>query len=169
MGQLTSAAHSERWRTREATVIGLQRRGLTLPQVVLPILTTWSASGDPFLERAVIATLADPPLLRHDGMLELAYVTTERSLDRLQSVPIAIRKTEGSRILEKALSYAISVFVAADPQPGFARLERWLARADRDTRRIINTNLGKSRITKPYPAEVAKLRNLLFEADDWER
>ncbi len=166
---LAAAAHSERWRTREAVVIGLQRRGYRVPDVMLTILTDWAGQRDPFLERAVIATLADAPLLKHDGMLELAYTTTERSLDRLQSVPAAIRKTEGSRILEKALSYAISVFVAADPQAGFARLERWLARADRETRRIINTNLGKARITKPYPAEVARLRNILFESDDWER
>ena len=166
---LTEAAHSERWRTREAVVIGLQRRGYREPSGVLALLTVWSVSADPFLERAVIATLADPTLLKFPGALSLAYRVTENSLDRLQSLPVALRKTEGNRVLEKGLSYAISVFVAADPEPGFVRLERWLAQADRETRKIINANLGKARLTNKHPTEVARMRGILFESDDWER
>lgn len=166
---LTSASRSERWRTREAVVIGLQRRGYRAPRAVLHLLGQWAESGDPFLERAVLATLADPPLLKTPGMVDLAYATTERALERLQSLPVALRKTEGNRVLEKGLSYAISVFVASDPDRGFKRLERWLAQADRDTRRIIDTNLGKARLAKKFPAEVANLKGILFESDDWER
>jgi hypothetical protein len=134
---LTEAAHSERWRTREALLIGMQRRGYDLGAVVLEILGDWATTRDPFLERAVVATLADPPLLKLPGMLELAFTTTEHALDRLQSLPAALRKTEGNRILEKALSFAISVYVAADPDRGFQRMERWLAQADRETRKLI--------------------------------
>lgn len=166
---LTEAAHSERWRTREAVVIGLQRRGHSAPVSVLDLLRVWSSTADPFLERAAIATLADPQLLKFPGSLKLAYQVTEISLDRLQSLPVALRKTEGNRVLEKALSHAISVFVAADPEPGFERLERWLAQADRETRKIINTSLGKTRLTNTFPTEVSRMRGILFESDDWER
>jgi hypothetical protein len=166
---LIDAAHSERWRTREALLIGLQQLGLRDPDALLSVLEKWSSQSDPFLERAILGTLADPPLLAHSSMRRLAYIQTELTLDRLQSLPAALRKTTGNQILEKTLSFAISVFVAADPETGFRHLERWLAHADRATRRIINTNLGKARLANHHPTEVSRLRGILFESDDWER
>ena len=52
---------------------------------------------------------------------------------------------------------------------GFARMERWLMQADKGTRRILNENLGKARLTKKYGTEVARLKGIEFEINDWDR
>ena len=168
-GCLRKAAHDVRWRTREALVLGLQRTGQRDAGPVITLATRWASTGDPFLERAAISTLAHQPLLNGCAVAETALDLTSEIIDRLQTLPSALRKTEGNRVLEKALGFAISVFVAEAPEIGFPHLERWLMAGDKTTRRIINENLGKARLSGPFGTEVANLKGIDFELDDWDR
>ncbi len=81
-------------------------------------------------------------------------------MSRLLTLSATDRRTEGTRIVSKGLSYAISVFVSAAPNPGFAWMERWLAHGNEITRRIIKANLGKSRLSGKYPDEVIRLKEI---------
>lgn len=166
---LVTAARNERWRTREGVVLGAQLAAEQVQEPVLSLTREWGRSGDSFLERAAIAILAHPPLLTDSSVTRVALEICDEIIGRLQSLPSALRKTEGNRVLEKGLSYAISVFVAALPDTGFAYLERWLLSADELTRRIINTNLGKARLARTFPAQVAHMKGIIFEARDWQR
>jgi hypothetical protein len=159
---LVGAAHDNRWRTREGVVLGLQRIGERRPHPVIEQTAAWGTSQDPFLERAALATLGHAPLLKSPANALLGLDLTAVIIDRLQSLPQARQKTEGNRILSQTLAFVISMFVAALPEIGFARLEQWLMRADKSTRRIVNENLGKARLTKPFAVEVARLKGIEF-------
>ena len=76
------------------------------------------------------------------------------------------RRAEGGAVLAKGLSYALSVYVAPIPQPGFAFLERWARTADPGVQRIVRANLGKARLAKSYPGEVAVVLGLLDSPAD---
>jgi len=117
---LSLAAHDSRWRTREAVTIGLQQVGREQPEPILDLVQVWGGSGDAYLERAALVTLADTPLLRNPGAAQLGLTLVDRILDRLQGLPQAQQKTEGNQILNKALAFTISLFVAASPEAGFA-------------------------------------------------
>ena len=166
---LVGAAHDNRWRTREGVVLGLQRTAERRPDPVIKLTAAWGTSQDPFLERAALATLGHAPLLKSPANALLGLDLTSAVIDRLQSLPQAHQKTEGNRILTQTLAYVVSMFVAAQPETGFARLEQWLMRADKSTRRIINENLGKARLTRPFAVEVARLKGIEFEINDWDR
>ncbi len=166
---IAGSAHDQRWRTREAVTIGLQQIGRSNPDPVLDLIQFWGASGDAFLERAALVTLADTPLLKNPGATQMGLDLVDRIIGRLQGLPQAQQKTEGNQVLAKSLGFVISVFVAADPSDGFARMERWLMQADKGTRRILNENLGKARLTKKYGTEVARLKGIEFEINDWDR
>jgi hypothetical protein len=169
LAALERAARDRRWRTREGVVIGAQRAAERSPKSVLALVRGWGTSGDPFLERAAIAILAHPPLLKDAAITRLSLDLCDRVIARLQSLAAALRKTEGNQVLEKGLSYAISMFVAALPEEGFARMQRWLMEADEPSRRIINANLGKARLSKRFPNQVARMNGIIFEARDWQR
>jgi hypothetical protein len=166
---LEKAARDERWRTREGVVLGAQRAGERNPEVIVKLAESWGAFREPYLERAAVAILAHKSLLKDPDIARMALDLTGDIIARLQSLPSALRKTEGNRVLEQALGYVISMFVAALPEEGFARMERWLMEADEPTRRIINTNLGKARLTKAFPTQVARMNGIIFEARDWQR
>jgi hypothetical protein len=147
----------------------LQQVGERRPAPVVELIEIWGKIGDPFLERAALATLAHASLLKIPANATLGLDLTDAILDRLQSLPQAHQKTEGNRILTQTLGYAISMFVAASPSDGFARMERWLMRADKSTRRIMNENLGKARLVKPFGVDVTRLKGIEFEINDWDR
>jgi hypothetical protein len=166
---LEKGARDQRWRTREGVVLGAQRAGERTPEIVAKLAKSWGSFPDPFLQRAAVAILAHQPILKDPEISRMALDLTGEILAKLQALPPALRKTEGNRVLEQALGYVISMFVAALPEEGFARMERWLMEADEPTRRIINTNLGKARLTKAFPTQVARMNGIIFEARDWQR
>ncbi len=61
-------------------------------------------------------------------------------------------------MLRKGLGYCWSVAVAALPEPGKARMERWLASDDPDVRWIMRENLKKARLQRLDPEWVARMQ-----------
>ena len=51
----------------------------------------------------------------------------------------------------------LTFFVAAAPADGFALLRELAAIDDRDVHRIVRSNLDKSRLSRPYPTQVAEI------------
>jgi hypothetical protein len=56
------------------------------------------------------------------------------------------RREEPFRVLRQALGYCWSVAVAALPDEGMRRLERWVGSEDPDVRWIVRENLKKRRL-----------------------
>lgn len=161
---LRRAASDARWRVREGVAMGLQRIGEADAPTLHALLSEWSVDGSPLEQRAIVAALAHPPILkRRDDALAALRLGEQVALSVVDT-PIDRRRTEQFKVLKQGLSYALSVLVAAAPEEGFAMLRRLIETADHDLLAIVRANLGKARLAKAHPNEVAQLTALLHPA-----
>lgn len=134
-----------RWRLREAVAMALQRLGAADMAALLAEMDAWSR-GAPLEQRAAAAALCEPALLGNP-----AHVV--RVLDLLDRITASIAKVEDRRsdefrALRKGLGYCWSVAVAALPEVGKVRMERWFTVDDPDVRWIVRENLKKARLAR---------------------
>ena len=155
---LRAAAGNGRWRTREAVAMGMQRIGESDTSALRALVERWMEDATLLEQRAIVAALAHPPILGDRSTVLFAFEVSRQVLLGIRSLPPATRRTEEFRILSKGLEYAISVFVAAVPADGFALLRELSAIDDGDVQRIVGSNLGKSRLSRPYQTQVAEIR-----------
>jgi hypothetical protein len=156
---LRERASDPRWRVREAVAIALQRLGDDDPDALFELADTWARAGL-YPARAAVAGVSEPRLLRDPerarrafDVLDLATAAVEGSDER---------STEGFRVLRLALGYGWSVVIAALPDEGKARFERWLSSENPDVRWILRENLRKARLEKLDPEWVERLRAALL-------
>lgn len=154
LAALRRHAADPRWRVREAVAIGLQRWGDADLPALLREMRAWAA-GAPLEQRAAVAALCEPRLLRRradaEAVLRLLDAITRRLLRATD------RRGDDVRILRQALGYGWSVAVAACPEAGRARFERWCGVEDPDVRWIVRENLKKKRLERVDPAWVERL------------
>jgi hypothetical protein len=141
-----AAARDRRWRVREGVALGLQRLAAADPPAFLRVLDEWATDADPLVQRARLAALCEPSLLKAPALAAAALACCEQATAFLRGLPVADRRRDDVRVLRQALGYCWSVAVAADPAaglPAFARLEedpdpdlRWVARSNRTKARL---------------------------------
>lgn len=159
LGLLRHAARDSRWRLREAAAMGLQRLLAVDFDRVADSLGLWVLSDDPLEMRAVVAAVAEPPLLRSPEAAATALELHRAVLGRLGG----LEHGEAYKTLLQGLSYSLSVVAAADPDDGFALMHDLLADGcDHDARKIVAENVKKSRLRKPYPDRVEAVERLLI-------
>jgi hypothetical protein len=157
--ELERLAGDDRWRVREGVAMGLQRLGdADLPRL-LALAARWAASPSALVQRAAVAGVCEPRLLRQPGPAGRALDLLDTVTGSLVARPAAERAGPPVRVLRQALGYCWSVAVAALPGAGFGRLERWAASDDPDMRWLVRENLGKSRLVRADPDALARLRN----------
>ncbi len=141
--RLHELASDPRWRVREGVGIALQRIGREDMPGLLAVMKEW-AGDEPFVQRAVVAGLCEPAILKRNedvvAVLEILDTIT-RSLAAAED-----RGNDGFDALRKALGYGWSVAAAAAPQNAVPYMQKWMASADKDVRWVIKTNLGKARM-----------------------
>ncbi len=152
LDELRKLASDPRWRVREGVAMGLQRFGLRDMEALCDLMDVW-AEGSELEQRAAIAAVCEPPLLKTPG-------AARRALAILDRVTLALtqtgdRRAEPFRVLRQALAYCWSVAAAADPAAARPILDRWLASPDPDVRWLLRQNLGKKRIAALGAAWVA--------------
>ena len=146
--ELRRWANDPRWRVREAVAMAVQRIG---GPAAVEHMREW-ARGTRLEQRAAVAALCEPPLLRD-------HETAQAALEVLDEVTASLaahgdRKgtaggdRAGEQALRKALAYGWSVAVVARPDPGRELMERWIADGDAGTRRIMRENLRKARLAR---------------------
>lgn len=155
---LRTRAADGRWRVREAVAMALQRLGDTDPQRLRTVVDAW-ADGCPLEQRAAVAGLCEPRLLRRPEDAAHAVALLARVTRSLTSLPAPRRREPDVRTLRKALGYCWSVAVAADPGAGFPALEALVDAAahDDDLRWILRENLRKARLTRADKGRTAAL------------
>jgi hypothetical protein len=152
--RLRAAANDSRWRLREAAAMALQRWGETDMAALLEEMENW-AGGSRYEQRAAVAALCEPPLLRDPA-------AADRTLSILDGIMATIpgaadRREDDFLALRKGLGYCWSVAVVAAPARGRALLEKWAAIDDPDARWIVRENLSKNRLIKLDAVWVARL------------
>ena len=146
--RLHELASDPRWRVREGVAIALQRMGREDMPGLLAVMKDW-AGDEPFVQRAVVAGLCEPAILKRNedvvAVLEILDAIT-RSLATAED-----RQSEGFEALRKALGYGWSVAAAAAPKNALPYLQKWMGSTDKDVRWVIKTNLGKARMAPLLP------------------
>lgn len=159
---LRLAANDTRWRAREGAAMGLQVIGEYDVTAMFSIVKRWRMADHTLLEqRAIVAALAHPPILRDPGVARLALDISEPITREIAALSPAARKTASAKVLVQGLSYALSVFVAALPEEGFAMLTRLTTVHDPLVDRVVAQNLEKKRLAKPFAPNVAQIAALL--------
>ena len=157
LSALKVPANDARWRTREAVAMALQSVGRAdMEQLVA--LRGW-AEGSYLEQRAAAAGLCEPDLLTTSQacllVLDILDIVTGTITDAEN------RKDEAFRALRKGMAYCWSVAVAACPEQGKERFERWLASEDKDVRWIMGENLKKKRLLRLDEVWVERCRREL--------
>ncbi len=159
--ELRPWASDGRWRVREAVATGLQLLGDADRERFRSTAAAW-ADGAPFEQRAALAGICEPRLL-DAATASLALELLDRVTVSFTALPD--RRSDDAVALRKALCYCWSVAIAADPERGKPKLERWAASGDPDVRRIVRDNLGKSRLARVDQAWTDRLRAELLTED----
>lgn len=152
------AVEDPRPRIREAAAIGLRRVARQRFDDVFVLFKKWVQVGTPLAYRAVAATLAEPDLLSNPERARAALWLSGRILHGISHLPSKSRQTAEFHTLVQVMGRVLSTFVMARPEEGFALLENWAARGDRDIVRIIRENLTDGRLAEAYRERVAALR-----------
>lgn len=144
-------ANDSRWRLREGSAIALQKMGMANMPALLNSLHTWS-TGTRLEQRAVVAALCEPVLLKDPAIVQAVLVELDIITDSL--VGAADRSTDNFRSLRQTLGYGWSVAAEACFNCALPYLDKWCTHTDQDVRWVIRENLGKKRLIKAAPAWV---------------
>ena len=156
VADLRRRAEDGRWRVREGVALALQRIGDGDPGLLRAVTSDWAA-GPPLVQRAAVAGLCEPRLLRAPGTADHALAVLDRVTASLAALVADRRRDPDVRVLRQGLGYCWSVAVAAAPGPGFDALERWAASPDRDVRWVLRENLRKARLLRADADRTAAL------------
>ncbi|MEC0169389.1 hypothetical protein [Paenibacillus graminis] len=159
--RLQAAMNDGRWRLREAAAMGLQSLGEYDFALLRQLLDGWCVEATLLEQRAFVAALAHPPLLKAEANVLYCLELAAGIMEGIRSGGSGSADPEHFRVLSKGLEYSLSVFAASLPQPGFAMLRKYAVCGDPRLIKIVKSNLGKTRLTKNYPDEVAELLQLL--------
>jgi hypothetical protein len=146
--RLRGHATDERWRVREAVAMALQRLGDADLSRLLDIVADWAADPHPLVQRAAVAGVCEPRLLKTSHAAARAVDVCTRVTEVLAARPADERADAGVRALRQALGYCWSVAVAADPGAGVHRFRALADGDDRDVAWIVRENSKKARLVK---------------------
>ncbi|MFI5910194.1 hypothetical protein [Dactylosporangium sp. NPDC051541] len=144
--RLRVLATDKRWRVREGVAIALQRIGDADPARLQALAADWAGDPHPLVQRAAVAGLCEPRLLKTSSAAAAAIAVCRSVTDSFTARPAQQRRDEDVRTLRKALGYTWSIAVAADKPHGRPAFDRLAASTDADVAWIVRANLGKARM-----------------------
>jgi len=144
------AGHSS-WRVREAVAMGIQEMVQDNLGEILDALEPW-VQGTAREQRAVVATLAEPKLLKKEAEVARILAMFARITAPFASLEGALDDAQTS--LRQALGYGWSVVVAALPPVGKEAFERLAGSQNKHLRWIVRENLKKNRLRVMDPSWV---------------
>jgi hypothetical protein len=145
---LKKSANDGRWRMREAVAFAFQIIGEFDFNVLKELFSGWIDSANNYEKRAILVSLAHPPLLHKENAVYCLEIT--------DTVLKTFNQEDGIDVLKKGLEFTISVFAAANPEYGFDFIKRWIG-TDKTIDKIMKENLKKNRLAGKYPHEVENL------------
>ena len=157
--QLKILAADNRWRVREGVAFALQYLGKRDMHLLLAEMGKWK-TDNLFVQRAVVAGLCDPVLLKnqnHAGQVLNILVEITNNIQKIEN-----RKDESFRVLKKGLAYGLSVAVVAFPEKGKQAFAVLAKMEDKDIQRILKENLKKNRLVKMDATWVKDIQNQLL-------
>jgi hypothetical protein len=160
--ELRRHAADTRWRVREGVAMALQRLGDADVRLLMETAAEW-VTDRPYVQRAAIAGVAEPRLLKAVEAAELAVDVVDRVTSSMATA--ADRRSDEFRALRQALGYCWSVVAAAAPAQGKARMESWATSPDRDVRWMLAENLKKARLVRVDAGWVERMKASLADGE----
>jgi len=157
---LSHFAGSPYWRLREGVAMAFQHLLTADQQETIAHLMNLASEGSSLQQRAVLATISEPPILCAPEIVKAALAFHRIVLNHIRAVPLAERKNEEFRILRRALGYTLSVVTAAAPDEGFALMRECATWNDQDIAWALRENLKKKRLAK-FAQDAAGIAKLL--------
>ncbi len=145
---LYERAADERWRVREGVAMALQRLGDADPVRLWALARDWAADTDPLVQRAAVAGVCEPRLLRPASAAATALEICRIATDRLTHRPADERRSPSVRTLRQALGYCWSIAIAADPSAGLPAFRQLAGSTDPDVAWIVRENGRKARLSR---------------------
>jgi hypothetical protein len=131
--------------------MALQRLGdADLPRL-LAVVADWVDDPHPLVQRAAIAAVCEPRLIRTPVAAVVAIDVCRRATSSLAARPSTERRDPDVRTLRQGLSYCWSVAVAAEPRPGLAAFADLEEVDDPDVAWIVRENRKKKRLAALLP------------------
>jgi hypothetical protein len=146
--RLRALASDRRWRVREGVAMALQRVGDADVDRLLAIARSWAVDAHPLVQRAAVAGVCEPRLLRTPGSAAAAIDLCDTVTTSLAARAPDARASDDVRSLRQALGYCWSVAVAADPPVGLTRFTALESSDDADVRWIVRENAKKARLAR---------------------
>jgi hypothetical protein len=147
---LKKLANDGRWRMREAVAFGFQNIGENNFDELKEIFSDWITKSNNLEKRAILVSLAHPPVLNEDSA-NFCFEITDIVLKQMD-------RDNNFDVLRKGLEFTISVFAAANPKLGFSFIKKWIGK-DKIIDKIMKENLKKNRLVRKNPVMVKKLLN----------
>jgi hypothetical protein len=144
LARLKAFASDPRWRVREGVATALQGCGPEGMSQLLRDLASWN--GNRLEQRAAIAALCEPVLLRDEAQVEQVLRVLDTVTQSIVAAPD--RKSEDFKTLRQALGYCWSVAAAYAPEAGKKAMETWMVCSDPDVRWVMKENLKKNRLAR---------------------
>jgi len=158
---IKNAASDPRWRIREASAMGFQRIAEKDFNVTKKLFSEWIKKATFSEKRAILVALAHPPILNNEENVAFCFQIADEVLQGLLDLNRSDEETEEYTILKKGLGFTLSVYVAYSPRKGFLFLKEWAQKGNDEIRKIIKTNLSKSRLIKQYGDKIREIQACL--------
>ena len=158
---IKNAASDPRWRMREAAAMGFQRIAEEDFNVIKRLFSEWIGKATFSEKRAILVALAHPPILNKEENVAFCFQMADEVLQGLLDLKRSDEETEEYTILKKGLGFTLSVYVVYSPGKGFSFLKEWAQKGNEEIRKIIKTNLSKSRLVKQYGNRIREIQACL--------
>jgi HEAT repeats len=145
---LHAQAQDARWRVREGVAMALQRLGDGDPARLRDVVRAWADDPDPLVQRAAIAGICEPRLLRDPRTAQCALDACRQATASLAARPASERRRAQVRVLRQGLGYCWSVAVAGSPDLGLPAFAALASSADADVGWIVRENRTKARLAR---------------------
>lgn len=145
---MRASAADLRWRVREGVAMGLQRLGDADPVRLCAVALAWAVAEDPLVQRAAVAGICEPRLLRDPSTARCALEACRLATASIAALGPEVRRRTGVRVLRQGLGYCWSVAVVGDPEHGLPAFDELAASDDPDVRWIVRSNRSKARLIR---------------------
>ncbi|MBN1559825.1 hypothetical protein JW998_06215 [candidate division KSB1 bacterium] len=155
-------AQDERWRIREAVAMAIQDLLAVDPAQLIHQLVKWTNENNPLLHRAIVAGLAEPPLMKNPTIARAALQMHKTIINKIE-MEKNVRDIH-FQVLVKGLCYTLSVIITGIEEEGFSYLEELVNKQHPVIRKIARENLKKNRLKLLNERKVAALQVKLVQA-----
>ena len=154
---LKAYAKDERWRIREAVAMAIQELMDVNPEETIKKLMKWAEEENYLVQRALVAGLAEPRLMRNRKIAEKSLDIHKRIIQKAGIEKDL--KNPDYKVLIKGLCYTLSVIITGIEDEGFEYLGELAKSDDHIIRKIIRENLKKNRLKQLNNGKVLELKN----------